>query len=222
MRTNVSYRKPPHDGGRVPPDPAMADRLRRARLAAGYVRAVEAIRAFGWNKSTYYCHENASRGISRDQIIVYANAFHVSRDWLALGAGAMRGSGPRRIRIEGYVSNLDIVERNRQQEQMVDEIDLPPGINPEDFAAYRVQDDTSYPMWRNGEVILVPREHGPPEDYLGRLCLVRLRATGERLIRTLERGTRAGLFILMSHAAPAMIDVEILDATPIAWTKHGG
>jgi hypothetical protein len=199
----------------------MADRLRRARQMAGYARTVDAITAFGWNKSTYYCHENASRGIARDQIVVYANAFHVARDWLALGQGPMRGSGPRRIRIEGYISNLGIVETNRQQEQMVEEIDLPLGINPEDFAAYRVQDDTSYPMWRNGEIILVPRTHGPPEEYLGKLCVVRLRSTGERLLRTIAAGSRAGLFMLLAHSIPPMIDIELLDAAPIAWTKHG-
>jgi phage repressor protein C with HTH and peptisase S24 domain len=206
----------------VPPDPAMADRLRRARESAGYMRAVDAIQAFGWNKSTYYCHENASRGISRDQLIVYANAFHIARDWLASGQGPMRGGGPRRIRIEGHVGNLAIERENLQAEQIVEEIDLPLGIDPEEFVAYRVRGDSSYPVWRNRDVILIARNHGPPEDYLGKLCVVQVSGTGKRLIRVVERGTRAGVFLLLTHFGPAMIDVELLEAAPIVWTKHGG
>jgi hypothetical protein len=197
----------------------MADRLRRARLAAGYVRAVEAIRAFGWNKSTYYCHENASRGITRDQIIVYANAFHVARDWLASGSGPMRGSGPRRIIIEGHVGDL-VEENNRQRQQVVEEIDLP-SINPDELSAWRVDGNRYYPEWRDQDVILILRNHGPPEDYLGKRCLIRLRSTGERLIGTLANGTRAGVFLLTLPFAPAMSDVEILEAAPIILTLLG-
>ena len=47
MHTKLFYPGSPQAEGRVPPDPAMADRLRRARESAGYMRAVDAIQAFG-------------------------------------------------------------------------------------------------------------------------------------------------------------------------------
>jgi hypothetical protein len=198
----------------------MADRLRRARQAAGYSRAVEAIRAFGWNKSTYYGHENARRGIARDQIVVYATAFHVARDWLASGQGAMRGTGPLRIRIEGHVGNLAIQEDNFQQEHAVDEVELPP-INLENYASHRVHGNDYYPEWRDRDVIFTLRNHGPPENYLGQRCLIKLRDRAELIIRTVMAGTRAGVFVLLAQSMPPMIDIEILEAAPIILTLHG-
>jgi phage repressor protein C with HTH and peptisase S24 domain len=202
-------------------DAARAERLRQARRAAGYDRPVDALRAFGWNRSTYFCHENATRGISRDKIMVYADAFRVERDWLAFGRGPIRRRGSRTIPIEGYVGrDATIEERDRQADQTVDETELPEGISPEYFVAYRVRGDTNFPVWRDRDVLLVPRDHGPPEDYLGKVCVITPRNPGRRLIRTLMAGSRAGVFTLFSHAVPPMIDVEILEAAPIAWTKH--
>jgi hypothetical protein len=214
MRTGATYLVPGNPGKRMV-DANRAERLRRARLAAGYIRAADAVRAFGWNRSTYYGHENARRGISRDKIMVYAEAFHVERDWLASGRGMMRGRGPQMIRIEGLVlGNLTVEYR-----EGLGEIELPAGISPEEFRAFRVQGDI-YPIWLDSEVILVRRDHGPPEEYLGKRCVVRLRDTGEWLVRILQPGSRHGLFLLQSHALPPIVDAKISEAAPIAVTLH--
>jgi hypothetical protein len=214
MRTEGAYAFPGKPGKRMV-DANRAERLRRARQAAGYPRAIDAMRAFGWNRSTYYGHENARRRISRDQIMVYAEAFRVERDWLTSGRGAMRGRGPRIIRIEGLVmGNLTI-----EHSEGLGETEVPQGISPEDYRAYRVQGDI-YPIWRDGDVILVLRDHGPPEEYFGKRCVVQLRDTGEWLVRTLELGSRRGVFLLQSHALPPIIDAEISEAAPIAVTMH--
>jgi hypothetical protein len=196
-------------------DASRAERLRRARQSAGYARPIDAVSAFGWNRSTYYGHENARRGIARDRITVYAEAFHVDREWLASGRGPMRGRGPPVIRIEGLVmGNLTIEHR-----EGLGEIELPQGFNPEEFRAYRVQDDIS-PVWSEGDIVLARRNHGPPESYLGKRCAIRLRNTGQWLIRTMHAGSRRGLFILYAHAMAPIIDVEISEAAPIIWTMH--
>jgi hypothetical protein len=217
MRTSLAYVSAGKPGKRMV-DASRADRLRRARQAAGYVRAVDAVRAFGWKRSTYYGHENARRGIARDQIVIYAEAFRVTRDWLASGRGPMRGhNGPRTIRIEGYVDNLGI----EPEDHGIEITELPQGINPNDFIAYKMRGDTNYP-WQANDIILVARNPGPPEDYLGQLCAVTARSTGAKIIRRLMAGTRPGVFLLLSPAAGApMIDIEITEATPIIWTKHG-
>jgi hypothetical protein len=197
------------------PDLDRAARLRQAREAAGYVRPVDAVEAFGWNRSTYFSHENGQRGITRDRLALYAGSFRVRVDWLAYAQGPMR-TAPRRIRIEGHLGDLAIIERDSLAE---DEIELIEGINPDEFAAYRLHGNAFYPTWRDRDVVLVPRQHGPPEDYLDRRCLILL-PDGHRLIRTLSRGSRPGLFMLSNEREPPVTDVEIADAAPIAWTKH--
>lgn len=51
------------------------DRLRKLRLQKGYLNAVEAARAFGWNENTYKSHENGERGIKPSIAQKYAAAF---------------------------------------------------------------------------------------------------------------------------------------------------
>lgn len=65
----------------------MSDRLKQAREAAGFERAADAAARFGWRPSTYYGHENGSRGLKPDVATIYARAFRVSPEWLLYGRG---------------------------------------------------------------------------------------------------------------------------------------
>lgn len=65
-----------------------ADRLKQARIAAGFSTAREAVERFGWTGSTYYGHENGRRGIPAKKLALYARAFNVSAAWLLSGGGA--------------------------------------------------------------------------------------------------------------------------------------
>lgn len=60
----------------------MADRLRKARIAAGYDSASAAVRAYGWNGPAYTHHENGTRGITVEAAKRYARAFRVNPGWL--------------------------------------------------------------------------------------------------------------------------------------------
>lgn len=62
-----------------------ADRLRQARIAAGFHDATEAAQRFGWRPPTYLGHENGSRGIKYDKAVAYAKAFKVSANWILDG-----------------------------------------------------------------------------------------------------------------------------------------
>jgi transcriptional regulator with XRE-family HTH domain len=66
---------------------AIADRLRRARMAAGFVRASDAVRKFGWNYSRYMNYENGVRTIPPKQAILFASAFSVTVDFIYFGKG---------------------------------------------------------------------------------------------------------------------------------------
>lgn len=59
-----------------------ADRLRAARLKAGYETAEKAAAAFGWGAAGYRHHENETRGFGADAAGKYAKAFKVRAAWL--------------------------------------------------------------------------------------------------------------------------------------------
>jgi transcriptional regulator with XRE-family HTH domain len=73
---------------------ARADRLKDARKAAGFRRAVEAAESLGVEYPTYASHENGSRTFDIDAAVHYARRYRVSLDWLLDGKGeAPRADG---------------------------------------------------------------------------------------------------------------------------------
>ena len=74
----------------VPVMESPEERLRYAREQMGFATATEALERFGWTKSTYFGHENGSRGLTRHAAKRYAKAYKVSIDWLLTGVGAVR------------------------------------------------------------------------------------------------------------------------------------
>ena len=70
----------------------MHDRLRRARLQAGFATAKAAIARFGWKASTYRAHENGQNKFRSSDAGIYARAFKVSSSWLLFGE-----QGPDRL-----------------------------------------------------------------------------------------------------------------------------
>ena len=69
----------------------IGERLREARIKAGYETAREACKAFGWQENTYRGHENGARNPPRDMVMVYASAYRVSVSWLM--SGKQEGGG---------------------------------------------------------------------------------------------------------------------------------
>lgn len=74
-----------------------AERLRIARLRAGYSTAKEAAEALGLPVSTYLAHENGSRGYPAKRAFTYARKFKVREQWLLYGVGEGPGetAGPK-------------------------------------------------------------------------------------------------------------------------------
>lgn len=87
--------------------PEPFERLRQARLAAGYVGPVEAARRFGWNRETYKSHENGIRGIRPAKAKLYGDAFKVGAGWILTG----EGKGPTNL----STSPIGARERNPLQ-----------------------------------------------------------------------------------------------------------
>lgn len=57
--------------------------------------------------------------------------------------------------------------------------------------------------------VLFEREPGDPEALLGRLCVVRAQGHAQPLLREIRRGSRRGLYDLLSPAAPPIDDAVI-------------
>lgn len=68
-----------------------AERLRIARLRAGYATGKEAAEALGFPVSTYLSHENGSRGYPAKKAFTYARKFKVREQWLLYGVGPAPG-----------------------------------------------------------------------------------------------------------------------------------
>lgn len=66
----------------------MHERLRRARLLAGFDTARAAIERFGWKPSTYRAHENGQNKFRASDSAVYARSYKVSPSWLLFGEQA--------------------------------------------------------------------------------------------------------------------------------------
>lgn len=69
-----------------------AERLRIARLRAGYETGKDAAEALGIPVSTYLGHENGSRGYPAKKAAFYARRYKVSEQWLLWGVGKAPGT----------------------------------------------------------------------------------------------------------------------------------
>lgn len=69
-----------------------AERLRIARLRAGYETGKDAALALGIPVSTYLGHENGSRGYTAKGAAFYARRYKVREQWLLYGVGAAPGT----------------------------------------------------------------------------------------------------------------------------------
>lgn len=71
------------------------ERLRQARIEAGFQTAKAAVDAFGWQEGAYRNHENGTQGrkVPLEAAKKYAAAFKVRLEWLLQGTGNKRASG---------------------------------------------------------------------------------------------------------------------------------
>jgi transcriptional regulator with XRE-family HTH domain len=68
-----------------------SDRLRQARIAAGFESAAAAADRFGWSENTYKSNENGHAPFSFRKAKEYAKAFGVRAEWLYDASGTAHG-----------------------------------------------------------------------------------------------------------------------------------
>lgn len=182
----------------------------RSRLYPG---PTAASRAFGWPKETLTQHENGTRPLSRKAAEKYAAAFGVGAGWLLYGDRSNKGSKGPFVRFGGVIGAGQQVFPSDQLDGTTEGT-----IADEDAEAFEVMGDSMLPLAQPGDVVFFgsPR---PPARLIGRECLVEM-IDGMRLFKTIERGSRPGLFDLISYNASPLRDVEIVKAGPFLGVRR--
>jgi len=73
-----------------------SERLKQARIAAGFDKPSEAAERFGWNVNTYKSNENGNAPFSFRKAKEYASAFGVRTEWLYDAQGPAKSAGSAR------------------------------------------------------------------------------------------------------------------------------
>jgi transcriptional regulator with XRE-family HTH domain len=79
----------------------IGERLKQARINAGFGSVAEAAESLGIKYQTYAAHENGNRGLLRE-LATYARRYNVSTDWLLRG----KGQGPNAAPANNNSDNL--------------------------------------------------------------------------------------------------------------------
>jgi repressor LexA len=114
-----------------------------------------------------------------------------------------------RVPIMGRVGAGAVIEPEHEQvpPEGLGEIELPFPIS-EEIIAFEVAGDSMLPKYENGDVIVVYREQRhPASSFYGEEAAVRLK-TGERYLKTIERGK-----------SPSVVNLTSFNAKPINGVK---
>lgn len=187
-----------------------ADRLRKARIAAGLKTASE-----GWarakkggsdvSQNTYRANENGNAPFSFPRAREYASIYDVRAEWLYDGAGPMKGEGAQGMcRIIGSVgANPDGTVILSLADERYDMAPAPPGAG-ETVVALEVEGHSMRGFADDGSLIYFEDQRTPPsEDMLGHVVVLETE-DGQVLVKRLLRGDKKGRFDLESIVGPTL------------------
>ncbi|KMO10403.1 peptidase S24 [Methylobacterium platani JCM 14648] len=209
---------------------AQGERLRQARLAAGYRSARDAALQNAWPESTYRAHEAGTRTIGQDDAERYAARFR--RDGVEVSAkGLLFGdddapdegaqAGGMVVGVKGLISAGGLIETGDEQpgpDGDLFRITVPFGVPPGTIA-FRVAGLSMYPKYEPDDVVLCA-EAGESPDRLLDLYAAVATAEGHRFLKKILRGSQRGTYHLESHNAPLMPDRRLVWASGIISTVH--
>ena len=91
----------------------VTDRLRHARIRAGYSQRFTAADRFGWSYPDYVAHERGQVSLSLQSAKQYAKGYGVSVEWLLYGIGEMdrREQGDRDVSIQELREEVERLTR---------------------------------------------------------------------------------------------------------------
>ena len=170
------------------------DRLKHARLQAGFKTASEAAKALGVPYGTYAGHENGNRLIDESTLKFYAHELKTDLIWLAFGS-LIKGNS--RVSVQGHVGEGGRVKTLLGSASTNELIDFPFFLPSGVYAAVIVGDYLR-PRYNDGDVITF---HGDSpfkkDDLIGEELLVNI-GDGCWHLRELQKGSRQGRYNLHS------------------------
>lgn len=183
-------------------DPRTGERLRGARVAAGYVAAKAAVERLGVHEATYRHAENGLRNANDDLLASAAELFDVSEAFLLEG----KASTPREQLAERLTNAINILESRRKEE------DFGTSLRGFDFEwptrLRRIRIDSGF-----ASAAAAAKANGwSPSTYNAHELGTR-RMSIERLI-----GYCLGMGGRPEHAVDG--SMPVLDAQRVDWTEH--
>ncbi len=164
-----------------------ADRLRDARIRAGYATAKDAAEAMGASVSTYIHHENGTRGFPATRADRYAKFLKTSPEWLLYGRAGVSDAaqsaelGPK-IYVQGsvaagvFTARMEYDESEWEAFTGAPDIDAPTGQR----FGLRVEGDSMDLLYPPGTILECVRYWGRDPILNGKRVIVkRTRLDGE-------------------------------------------
>jgi len=203
-------------------DDTPGDRLRQARIDAGYSSAAAGARAGGFHPQNLRDHEAGRRGISPGQAAAYERVFGRSATWVLYGdAGEDYGASAA---VVGKVGAGGIIAAISDGVRENERAPLPPG-SPRGVSALIVEGEAMWPAYAGGDVIYYGERTEKLDEIRDRLldreCVLRT-VDGRDMVRRLEAAGAPDRFTLTSYNAPPIRDVEVWWAAPILWVRKSG
>lgn len=196
----------------------IGQRLREARMARGFASAAEAARRFHWNITSYQQAENGTRPPSRTRIAEYARKLKVSVNWLLTGAGTRDDTELSTVPMIGFVGADALVTFLGGAQRMQHEVLAPPKATAR-TVALEIRGDSLRKHAQDGWLVYY-EDHKEPmsESLLDKLCVIGL-SDGSVMVRKIQKGSRSGLFHLLSSETDPVFDQKIIWASEIVWLK---
>lgn len=188
-----------------------ADRLRRARIDAGYRTATDAARAFGVSRDTYLQHENGTRTYDDDAAKLYARRLNVTPEHLKFGTEF--DARPRMVKVVGYVGAGDAAHYYDTAQGPFEEVLAPPEASERTVAA-RIRGTSVGRHFDNWLVFYDDVRFPVTPDLHGELCVVGL-PDGRVLVKWLRGSRVPGVYHLESETEPTMLDQEVTWAAKV-------
>ena len=188
-----------------------SDRLRQARIDAGFERQRDVFERFGdWNRNTYKSNENGNAPFSFEQAKAYAKAFAVRAEWLYDGTGAANG----KALVDGYpligkvgAGGEGLYDDDYAQGAAAGHIEPLPGMPVEaEIIALETDGDSMAPLVLDGDLAFFGPIRKDVDQLLNKRVMARLE-DGRKFFKILKRGSQPGHYTLRS-LNPSTPDIE--------------